>query len=312
MKFELTILGCGSSIPTANRNSAAQVLNVLERHFLIDCSEATQHRLRRFHVPYNKINHIFISHLHGDHFFGLPGFLSTLSLQGRRGEMHIYADPRLQEIMACQQKIMHSRLSFPVVFHALSRREEVIYEDNVVTVSSFPLKHHYEAPVCGFLFREKERERTILKDRAAEWKVPVAFMQYLKQGADYITPSGEIIANGRLTVAPPPARSYAYMTDTLFRERFADFVKGVDLLYHEATYGKADEILARDSFHSTAEQAAQVAKAAEVRKLLLGHFSARYADPSCLLPEARAVFSETFICSDGDVYEIPVQKRREN
>ena len=259
MKFELTILGCGSSIPTANRNSAAQVLNVLERHFLIDCAEATQHQLRRFHVPYNKINHIFISHLHGDHFFGLMGFLSTLSLQGRRGEMHIYADPRLQEIMACQQKIMHSRFLFPIVFHALSRREEVIYEDKVVRVSSFPLKHHYETPVCGFLFREKERERTILKDRATEWKVPIAFMQYLKQGADYITPSGEIIANERLTAAPPPPRSYAYMTDTLFRERFADFVQGVDLLYHEATYGKADELLAKVSFHSTAELAARVA-----------------------------------------------------
>ena len=181
MKFELTILGSGSSIPTSNRNSAAQVLHVLGRYFLIDCAEATQHQLRRFHVPYNKINHIFISHLHGDHFFGLIGFLSTLSLQGRRGEMHIYAEPRLQELFGCQMKILHSRFTFPLFFHALSRREEVIYEDKVVTVTAFPLKHHYDTPVSGFLFREKERERTILKDRTAAWNVPIAFMQYLRE-----------------------------------------------------------------------------------------------------------------------------------
>lgn len=312
MKFELTILGSGSSVPTANRNSAAQVLNVLERYFLVDCAEATQHQLRRFHVPYNKINHIFISHLHGDHFFGLIGFLSTLSLQGRRGEMHIYADARLQDLLEGQMKMMHSRFVFPVVFHTLSRREEVIYEDRVVTVTSFPLKHRYEAPVCGFLFREKERERTIRKDMVSAWNVPVAFMQYLKMGEDYITPEGEIISNQRLTVAPPPSRSYAYMTDTLYRERFADYVQGVDLLYHEATYGKEDEVLAKETFHSTAEQAARLAQSAGVKKLLLGHFSARYADPAVLLPEAQAVFPATFICSDGDVFEVPAQKRWSN
>lgn len=312
MKFELTVLGSGSSVPTANRNSAAQVLNVLERYFLIDCAEATQHQLRRFHVPYNKINHIFISHLHGDHFFGLMGFLSTLSLQGRRGEMHIYADPRLQEVMECQMKILHSRFVFPVIFHALSRKEDVIYEDKVVTVTSFPLKHHYEAPVCGFLFREKERERTIRKDMVTAWKVPVAFMQYLKLGEDYITPEGEIVPNKCLTLAPPPARSYAYMTDTLYRERFAEYVRGVDLLYHEATYSKEDEALAKESYHSTTEQAARLAKAAGAKKLLLGHFSARYTDPCRLLPEARAIFPDTFICSDGDVYEVPAQKRGGN
>jgi len=309
MKFELTVLGSGSSIPTANRHSAAQVLNVLERYFLIDCAEGTQHQLRRFHIPYNKINHIFISHLHGDHFFGLMGFLSTLSLQGRRGEMHIYADPRLQELLDCQMKIMHSHWGFPVVFRPLGRKEEVIYEDKVVTVTSFPLKHHYEAPVCGFLFREKERERTIRKDRVTAWKVPVSFMQYLKQGADYLTPGGERVTNDQLTVAPPPSRSYAYLTDTLFRERFAEYVRGVDLLYHEATYGKVDADLAKQTRHSTAEQAAKLAKSAEAKKLLLGHFSARYPDPGVLLPEAEAIFPNTFICSDGDVYEVPAQKR---
>lgn len=309
MKFELTILGSGSSVPTSNRNSAAQVLNVLERYFLIDCAEATQHQLRRFHVPYNKINHIFISHLHGDHYFGLIGLLSTLSMQGRRGEMHIYADPRLQEILECQCRIVRMRFNFPVVYHPLTRKEEVVFDDNVLSVTSFPLKHHYDTPVCGFLFREKERERNIRKDMAQAWNVPLAFMQHLKQGADFITPEGEIIANKRLTVAPPPARSYAYMTDTLYRERFAEYVKGVDLLYHEATYSEEDGALAKDTHHSTAPQAARIALLAGAKKLLLGHFSARYTDPACLLPEARAVFPETFICSDGDVYAVPAVKR---
>ncbi len=311
MKFELTILGSGSSIPTSQRNSAAQVLNVLERYFLIDCAEATQHQLKRFHVPYNKINHIFISHLHGDHFFGLIGFLSSLSMQNRRGEMHIYGDSRLQEIIGFQLKLMRSHITYPLIFHTLSRNAELIYEDKVVEVSSFPLKHHYDTPVCGFLFREKERERTIRKDMVTAWNVPVAFMQYLKKGADYITPEGEIIPNGRLTLAPPPARSYAYMTDTLFRERFADDVKGVDLLYHEATYGKELEALAKESYHSTAEQAARIAFAAGAKKLLLGHFSARYTDPSCLLPEAQAIFPDTFICHDGDIFEVPAVKRHQ-
>lgn len=309
MKFELTILGSGSAVPTSNRNSAAQVLNVLERYFLIDCAEGTQHQLRRFHIPYNKINHIFISHLHGDHYFGLIGLLSTLSLQGRRGEMHVYGDARLEEILDFQLGKMNTRFNFPLVFHALSRKEEVVYEDRVVAVSAFPLRHKPEAPVCGFLFKEKERERTIRKDMAEAWHVPVSFMQHLKQGADFITPEGEVVSNGRLTVAPPPARSYAYMTDTLYREKFADYVKGVDLLYHEATYGKESEVLAKESFHSTAEQAACLARLAGAGKLLLGHFSARYPDPCCLLPEAQALFPNTCVCSDGDVYEVPAVKR---
>ena len=311
MKFELTILGAGSAVPTARRNSSAQVLNIQERYFLIDCAEATQHQLRRFHIPYNKIGHIFISHLHGDHFFGLIGLLSSLALQGRKGEVHVYADRRLQEIIEFQLKVMNSRLGFALVFHHLSREEEVVYEDKAVTVTSFPLSHRYDAPVCGFLFRERERERTIRKDMALAWDVPVAFMQHLKKGADFVTPEGQVIANDRLTIAAPPSRSYAYMTDTLFRERFAAYVKGVDLLYHEATYARTLEQLAKETYHSTAEQAARMALLAGAKKLLLGHFSARYPDPSCLLPEARAIFPDTFVCTDGDVFDIPALKRKE-
>ena len=206
-KFELHILGCGSALPTTRHFATSQVVNLRDKLFMIDCGEGAQMQLRKSRLKFSRLNHIFISHLHGDHFFGLIGFLSTLSLQGRRGEMHIYAEPRLQELIGCQMKILHSRFTFPLFFHALSRREEVIYEDKVVTVTAFPLKHHYDTPVSGFLFREKERERTILKDRTAAWNVPIAFMQYLKRGEDFITPEGEIVANELLTVAPPPARS---------------------------------------------------------------------------------------------------------
>ena len=309
MKFELTILGSGSAVPTMNRNSAAQVLNVLERYFLIDCAEGTQHQLRRFHVPYNKINRIFISHLHGDHYFGLVGLLSTLSLQGRKGEMHVYADGRLEEIIGFQLGRVNSRLNFPVVFHALPREAGVIYEDKVVEVRAFPLRHKADMPTCGFVFREKERERTVRKDMAAAWKVPVAFMQYLKQGADFVAPDGEVVANELLTVAPPPARSYAYVSDTMYREELAEQVRGVDLLYHEATFGRDCEAMARELGHSTAEQAACLAKRAGAGRLLLGHFSARYPEPECLLPEAQAVFPNTCICKDGDVYDVPAVKR---
>ena len=182
---------------------------------------------------------------------------------------------------------MKTRFTYPLFFHYLSRKEERIYEDRSVTVTAFPLLHRKDAPVCGFLFQEKERERTVLKKEAEAWKVPVAFMQYLKKGADFISPEGEIVSNSRLTVSPPPARSYAYMTDTLFRERFADVVRGVDLLYHDAC----------------------IACLAGVKKLLLGHFSARYPDPTCLLAEAQAIFPNTFICTDGDTFEIPALKR---
>ena len=245
MKFEITILGCGSAVPTLQRNAAAQVLNVLERYFLIDCGEGTQQQLRRFKVPYNKINHIFISHLHGDHFFGLIGLLSSLSLQDRKAELHVYSDKRLQEIIEFQLKVMNTRLNFPLIFHHLEREPALIYEDKALTVRTFPLKHRYDAPVTGFLFTEKERERTIRRDMTDAFQVPVAFMHRLKKGEDFVTPDGEVIANCRLTMAPPAVRSYAYMTDTLFRECFAEHVKGVDLLYHESTYGNEFEDLAK-------------------------------------------------------------------
>lgn len=308
MKFELTILGCGSAVPTLTRNATAQVLNVLERYFLIDCGEGTQHQLRKYKIPYNKINHIFISHLHGDHFFGLIGFLSTLSMQNRRGEMHIYADKRLQELFEFQLKLLNCKFGYPIVYHHLSRHKDLIYEDKAVTVTSFPVKHRYDAPCCGFLFKEKERPRTIRKEMTMAWNVPIAFMQYLKQGMDFTTSEGEVISNSILTTDPPHARSYAFMTDTLYREAFVEYVRGVDLLYHEATYGKESEKLAKATFHSTAEQAARLASLAEVGQLIIGHFSARYPDVTLLQEEARQLFSNTVLANEGETYRIPLKR----
>ena len=310
MKFELTILGCGSAVPTLQRNASAQVLNVLERYFLIDCGEGTQHQLRKFGVPYGKVNHVFISHLHGDHFFGLIGLLSTFSMQNRRGKLHVYADRRLEEIICFQLRTMGCQLSYPLVFHALGREPALIYEDRVVRVFSFPLKHRHEAPVCGFRFEERERERTIDREATTAWEVPVAWMSRLRAGEDYVTPTGEVVANERLTLDPPRARSYAYMTDTLFRERFADYARGVDLLYHEATYGEEFADMAKANFHSTARQAARMAELCGAGRLLLGHYSSRYADPSPLLVEAREIFPATDLCYDGAVFEIPAERRR--
>jgi ribonuclease Z len=292
-------------VPTLQRNAAAQVLHVQERHFLVDCGEGTQQQLRRFKIPYNKINHIFISHLHGDHFFGLIGLLSSLSLQNRRAGLHVYADKRLQEIIEFQLRTMGCRLVYPVHFHHLGREVQLLYEDKVLTVHAFPLKHRPEAPACGFLFAERPRERHILREMTDAYAVPVAFMHRLKRGEDFVTPEGEVIANERLTKAPPLPRSYAYMTDTLFCPAHAEYVKGVHLLYHEATYGDEFARLARETFHSTAGEAARVAQLAGAGRLLLGHFSSRYPDPAPLLEQASLLFPNTSLCEDGAVFTLP-------
>jgi ribonuclease Z len=309
VKFELTILGCGSAVPTIQRNAAAQVLHVQGRHFLIDCGEGTQQQLRRFKIPYNKINHIFISHLHGDHFFGLIGLLSTFSLQNRRVDLHLYADKRLQEIIEFQLKTMRCRLVYPLHFHPLGRDIQLLHEDKAVSVHAFPLKHRPEAPSNGFLFAEHRRERHIVREMIDAYEIPVAFMHRLKQGEDFVTPEGEVIANERLTKAPPAPRSYAYMSDTRFSPTHAEYVKGVQLLYYESTYGNELSRLAHETFHSTAGEAAQLARLADAGRLLLGHFSSRYPDPSPLLEQARLVFPNTSLCEDGAVFELPAGNR---
>jgi ribonuclease Z len=298
MTFSLTILGSNSAIPTLTRNPSAHLLNVNERLFLIDCAEGTQLQIRKFHIHFQRIERIFISHLHGDHFFGLIGLLNSLHLLGRKEEIHIYGPPLLKEILDLQLEASKTTLIYPVYFHALSfSGYELIYENDKVSVFSFPLEH--SVPTCGFIFHEKKQERKIRKDRLAELKIPFADIQSLKKGEDYTDEKGRFYKNEEITLDPPSARSYAYCSDTAYDEKIIPFVQGADLLYHETTFMNDMAVSAREKQHSTTIEAATLAKKANVKKLLIGHFSARYDDLQPLLEEAKSVFPNTIIAEDG-------------
>jgi ribonuclease Z len=310
VKFELTILGSNSALPTSKRFPTAQVLNVLERFFLIDCGEGTQIQLKKFRVPMSRINHVFISHLHGDHFFGLIGLISTFSLQGRTSDLHIYAHSKLEKIIRFQLEILESRLSYKLIFHNIFGKEvQTLFDDEALTVQSFPLKHG-AMPCAGFLFKEKERPRHLRKDMLDFYKIPIRARHGIKLGDDYLSEDGELIPNYKLTLAASSPRSYAFCTDTAYFPRVVPNIKQVDLLYHEATFIKDEEKRAKSTYHSTAEQAAKIAREAEVGKLIIGHFSARFHDLSAHLYEAKQVFSNTALAEDGCVFEIPLKSNR--
>ena len=310
MKFELTILGSNSALPTSKRFPTAQVLNVLERFFLIDCGEGTQIQLKKFRVPMSRINHIFISHLHGDHFFGLIGLISTFSLQGRTNDLHIYAHSKLEKIIRYQLDILDSKLSYKLIFHNIFGKEvQTLFEDDAITVQSFPLRHGV-MPCAGFIFREKERPRHLKRDMLDFYNIPIKARHGIKLGDDYISEEGELIPNERLTQASSAPRSYAFCTDTAYFPRIIPLIKKIDLLYHEATFLKNDEKRAKSTYHSTAEQAARIAEEANVGKLLIGHFSARFHDLSGHLSEAKVVFANTELAEDGCVFEIPLKSNR--
>lgn len=310
MKFELTILGSNSALPTSKRFPTAQVLNVLERYFLIDCGEGTQIQLKRFRVPMSRINHVFISHLHGDHFFGLIGLISSFSLQGRKNDLHIYAHSKLEKIIRFQLEILESKLSYKLVFHNIFGKEvQTLFEDEALTVQSFPVKHG-AMPCAGFLFKEKERPRHLRKDMLDFYKIPIRARHGIKMGDDYLSEDDELIPNSRLTLAASSSRSYAFCTDTAYFPRIVPNIKQVDLLYHEATFIKDEEKRAKSTYHSTAEQAAKIADEAKVGKLLIGHFSARFHDLSDHLKEAKIVFPNTELAEDGCVFEIPLKSNR--
>lgn len=303
MSFSLTILGSSSAIPTTKRFPTAQLLNVDERFFLIDCGEGTQIQLSRFKIRLAKINDIFISHLHGDHIFGLFGLISTFSLMGRENDLNIYAEQRLEDILKSHLSYFGEDLPFQIRFHPVtSSRSKVIYEDEKLTVTTIPLKHR--VPVCGFLFREKPRPLNILKDTIARFEIPVKQIPLIKAGADFITPDGTVIPNAKLTMAPFKPRSYAFLTDTRMLEKNIPLLMDVDMLYHEATFLQKDAGLAHETFHSTAAEAAQLALKCNAGRLLLGHFSIRYKSSSPFLEEAKKIFDESYVVEDGDVFTI--------
>lgn len=297
-KFELHILGCGSALPTTRHFATSQVVNLRDKLFMIDCGEGAQMQLRKSRLKFSRLNHIFISHLHGDHCFGLMGLISTFGLLGRTAELHIHSPKGLEELLTPMLNFFCHTLAYKVIFHEFDTRQtSVVYEDRSMTVTTIPLQHRI--PCCGFLFAEKARPNHIIRDMVDFYKVPVYELNRIKNGSDYVTPEGEVIANTRLTRPSDPPRKYAYCSDTIFRPEIVKQLSGVDLLFHEATFAESELARAKETYHTTAAQAARIALEAGVRQLVIGHFSARYEDESILLKEASAVFPNTILAKDN-------------
>jgi ribonuclease Z len=302
-RFEVTILGSSSATPTSRRFPTAQLLNVSERFFLIDCGEGAQIQLRRYKIRFQRINHIFISHLHGDHYLGLMGLISSMHLLGRKKELVIYAPKGLQEIVDIQLRISATALNYPVKWVELNPQvPEMIYEDSQITVTTVILNHRI--PCCGFLFREKGKMLSLNKDTIAEDKVPVEAYFFLKSGKDFTDENGRLYRFKDYTLPQGHSRSYAFCSDTRYDLRVAEQIKYVDLLYHEATF--LHELLdrAEKTAHSTAKEAGMIAKIAGVKKLLIGHFSVRYNDMEPLLNEAKTEFTDTELADEGKIFSI--------
>jgi ribonuclease Z len=301
--MKLTILGSSSALPTSDRYPSAHVLNAHERLFLIDCGEGTQMQLRKAKIKFGKINHIFISHFHGDHVFGLYGLLSTFNLMGRENPVYIYAPENYDRILNSHLKDFDITLNFDIGFTPLKGRDHVrILDDKYLTVTSFPLRHRVET--FGFIFREKPAEKNIIKKFIEKYEIPIARIPAIKKGEDYITKDGRLIRNEELTIPPAKPLSYAYCSDTMFFSRLPAFVKDVGVLYHEATFDASLSDLAKMTGHSTTIDAANTAKAANAKTLIIGHFSARYKNISALVNEAKTVFPATIPAIDGTTYDI--------
>jgi ribonuclease Z len=297
-KFEVNILGCGSALPTTRHFASSQVVNIREKLFMIDCGEGAQLQLRRSKLKFTRLNHIFISHLHGDHCFGLMGLISTFGLLGRTATLHIYAHEDLEKLLAPQLEYFCKGMTYEVAFHSINPNQaEVIYDDRSVSVTTIPLKHRI--PTCGFLFQEKQTPNHIIRDMVDFYRVPVFELNRIKNGEDYVTPDGTVVPNHRLTTPSDPPRSYAYCSDTAYLKSIIPQIKGVDLLFHEGTFAQCDAARAKETYHTTAAQAAEIALEAEAKQLVIGHFSARYEDESILLKEAQAVFPSTLLAKEN-------------
>lgn len=297
-RFDIHILGCGSATPTLQHHPSAQVVNIREKLFLIDCGEGSQLQFRKSRLSYSKLNRIFISHLHGDHCFGLMGLISTIALLGRTGDLYIHSHPDLEKLLSPQLDYFCREKPFNVVFEPFSpEKSEVIYEDSSVKVTTIPLIHR--VPCAGFRFDEQPHDAHLKPDMMDFYNIPIKERANIKKGADFITPDGKIIPNSHLTTPPSPPRSYAYCSDTAYNESLIPIIEGVDLLFHEATFSEGDAARAKTTAHSTARQAAQIAKMANVKELMLGHFSARYTNNNILLKEATMIFAETILSNEG-------------
>ena len=296
--FDINILGCGSALPTMRHLATSQVVNLRDKLYMIDCGEGTQLQMRRMKLKFSRLNHIFISHLHGDHCFGLPGLISTLGLLGRNGTLFIHAAKEIEEFMRPVMNVFCKNLPYDVQFELIDPyKNELIFEDRSLRVFSIPLKHRVSS--CGFLFEEKPKEANIIREMIDFYKVPVRALKDIKCGADFVTDDGEVVANSRLTRPASLPKRYAFCSDTMFNPDIIPIIKGVDLLYHEATFCEDAKGRAKETYHSTAAQAAEIAKRAEVKRLLIGHYSARYEDTACFKKEADAIFPGTILANEG-------------
>ena len=300
--MKLTILGCHSATPRTNTNPTSQVLEIKNHIFLIDCGEGTQVELRRNKVKFSRIKHIFISHLHGDHYFGLIGLISTFMLLTRETELHIYAPKGLKEVITLQMKLSGSWTNYPLIFHELTSTEsQLIFEDDKVEVHTISLDHRIYTN--GFLFKEKENDRKLNIGAVEEANISVAYYRKLKQGADVVNEDGVLIANETVTLNPKPTKSYAYCSDTVYNERIIPQIKNATALYHESTFLEKNLDLCQPTKHSSAKQAATIAKKADVGKLILGHFSTRYDNLKEFKTEAASIFENVELAKDGKTFE---------
>jgi len=298
VKFEVTVLGSSAALPTGQRNSTAQHVFCQNKHILIDCGEGTQLQMRKYNISFQRLNIILISHLHGDHFFGLVGLISTMMLLGRNSNLTVICPKGLKDIVLMQLEIGYTKLNFDIDFIELEPKTiGCVYEDKSIQITTFPLKHR--VPTHGYVIREKEKERSMKKELLNHPQLKIEHIHRLKKGEDIHLEDGSVLLSKEFTDDPAKPKAYAFCSDTAYSEQIVDFVKDVDMLYHEATFTEIHEDLARKTYHSTAKQAATIAKKANVGRLLMGHLSARYTDGKLHEEEAMAIFPNACYVNDG-------------
>jgi len=297
-QFSVTILGSSSAIPTSARFSSAQIVSHLSKLFLIDCGEGTQIQIRRNQIRFSKINRIFISHMHGDHFFGLIGLISSFNLLGRENDLHIYAPEDIKKVLDLQLAVSQSNLNYKIQYHFLEfDTKHLIFEDKHLEIYSFPLNH--SVPTCGFLFAEKPHARKIRKEVLKIYDIPNHAFEGIKQGNDFVNDNGEVVSNNLLTKSGSARKSYAYCSDTAYYEAITDYIQDVDLLYHECSFMEDMRKTAEAKKHSTTLDAARAANNVNAKKLIIGHFSARYKDLNPVLIETQSVFENTVLAIEN-------------
>lgn len=300
--MKLTILGCYAATPRTFTNPTSQILEIKNRLFLIDCGEGTQVQLRKNKIRFSKINHIFISHLHGDHFFGLVGLVSTFSLLNRTTDLHVYGPKGIKEIIKLQLRLSNSWTNYGLFFHELESKEsEIIFEDEKVLVKTIPLKHRIYTN--GFLFQEKIGERKLNLDAVQNYEIDTCYYQKIKNGKDITLEDGRVVENDKLTFDPIPAKNYAFCSDTVYDESILSIIENIDVLYHESTFLQSEESLAKKTLHSTAKEAAMIAMKSNAKQLILGHYSTRYESIALFKEEAETIFPEVLLADDGKSFE---------